>query len=194
MLIQMWLTIGYVSDEPIQLFTTRSATNSRVNLNFVTPIPPSDFISQIMSNLALCRQSASSLSLSPHKIRIRNQNQSQSTIRSRLPESFEVITPSSPLSEPVDTAHTTYDEITMASAQRVLGNLKDMMSKAEANFSQVSIMQEQQAARIIEKEKLLLFLRCESECLDDEVKSLIEELNSVESQVMALKTKSLRCK
>lgn len=128
----------------------------------------------------------SALSVNPHTMRIRKQNHFQAPIFVR--ESFEVVVPSSPLTDIGSTAVTTAEEVPAAQVERSLNELAVTMKLAESRINHVVTMRERQATIVASRERLIDQLDEEVGRLDREMISVQEKIAGVESEIVKVKT------
>jgi len=126
------------------------------------------------------------LSVNPHTMRIRRQNHFQAPIYVR--ESFEVVVPTSPLTDIGNTAITTAEEVPAAQIERSLNELAVTMKLAESRITHVVTMRERQATIVASREHLIDQLDEEVDRLDREITSVQEKMADVESEIVKVKT------
>lgn len=124
------------------------------------------------------------LTVSPFAMRIRKQNNFQAPVYVR--ESFEVVVPSSPLTDIANTANSA-EEVPPAQVDRSVNELSVTMKLAESRITQVMAMREKQAKFVASRESLICQLDDESDRLDMEITKMQEKISAVESAIVNAK-------
>ena len=117
-------------------------------------------------------------------MRIRKQNNFQAPVYVR--ESFEVVVPSSPLTDIANTANSA-EEVPPAQVDRSVNELSVTMKLAESRITQVMAMREKQAKFVASRESLICQLDDESDRLDMEITKMQEKISAVESAIVNAK-------